>query len=176
MRLSVSSGICDTNLLFHLRKGFGLLGFLSLLLLLHACGGSRAAQKQTEKAQLAVKQYDPKKAERHFILALEKDPNYLPARREYIGLLVDQQRPQEALRQINTYLELDTAADMRYYALKGDLYSEIKDYKAAAAAYRQFLANPGSYDQLERQSRAKLETAEQVLYDQKYPSASTFSA
>ena len=171
MRLSFPSNICDTNLSFLIRKGAGLLGFLSLLLLLHACGGSRAAQKQTEKAQLAVKQYDPKKAERHFILALEKDPNYLPARRDYIGLLVDQQRPQEALRQINIYLELDTLADVRYYALKGDLYSEIRDYKAAAAAYRQFLVQPGSYDQLEKQSRARLETVEQVLYDQKHPSA-----
>jgi outer membrane protein OmpA-like peptidoglycan-associated protein len=154
-----------------LGKSVGILGLFSILFFLHACGGTRAAQKQTEKGQLAVKQYDPKKAERHFTLALKKDPDYLPARREYIGLLVDQQRQREALHQIDTYIELDTAADNRYYALKGDLHSEIGEYEAAARSYRQFLADPGVYDQIEKQSRAKLETAEQVLYDQKYPSA-----
>jgi len=171
MKLFSFSCICDSTHSCRLGKSVGILGLFSILFLLHACGGTRAAQKQTEKGQLAVKQYDPKKAERHFTLALKKDPDYLPARREYIGLLVDQQRQREALRQIDTYMELDTAADNRYYALKGDLHSEIGEYEAAARSYRQFLADPGGYDQLEKQSRAKLETAEQVLYDQKYPSA-----
>jgi outer membrane protein OmpA-like peptidoglycan-associated protein len=144
---------------------------LSLSLLISACGGTGAAQKQTEKAQLAVKQYDPKKAERHFKQALEKDPYYFPAHQEYIGLLVNQQRRREALAQIDRYLELDSAADVRYYALKGDLFKALREFEPAAEAYQTFLANPGSYDQLEAESRAKLKTVEQVLYDQRYPSA-----
>src|SRR6056297_2557672 len=148
---------------------FGLV--LSVTLFLSACGGAGAAQKQTEKAQLAVKQYDPKKAEKHFQQALEKDPYYFPAHQEYIGLLVNQQRRRDALAQIDRYLALDSAADVRYYALQGDLYKALREYEAAAAAYETFLENPGSYDQLAVESRAKLETVEQVLYDQRHPSA-----
>lgn len=155
------------------RPGGLLLMFLVVVLsvLFSSCGGTRAAQKQTEKAELAVKQYNPRKAETHFLRALDKDPDYLPARREYIGLLVDQNRPQDALRQIDIYMQLDSAADVRYYALQGDLYSELRAYEEAVVAYRQFLDNPGEYAQLEREARAKLETAERVLYDQKHPSA-----
>lgn len=153
-------------------KAFFLLLIASgFLFLLSACSGTRAAEKMTGKAQLAVKQYQWDKADRYFQKALEKDPEHLPTYREYIGFLLKMDRRADALQWIDAYLELEPEPDARYFALRGDLLLQLEEHEAAIDAYQQFLDAPGEYDQLIEQSQKQKALAEQHLYDREHPSA-----
>jgi eukaryotic-like serine/threonine-protein kinase len=77
-------------------------------------------------------------AEREYKRALELNPNFVSARVYYAEFLADQQRFEEALREIKRAQESDPAS-LQALGREGYIYYQMRQYDRAIAVYRKIL-------------------------------------